>query len=369
MSLRTKMKTFIFNYALFTAFILSTALYHSVFAGDDNGTTIADLNARIDDLEQQIAEGGEKVDDANPGKRVTPEELERIKEDMRALRGTSDDMSRLRDELSLLHEDMKQLKKENADLRKQKAPKKEAPPSDMKEDASLDSVEEKPLAKKKEESWKQTPSSSSKAPASDLDDEMETESVLKILEKSAPGVGDDDAEVPPTKIKKKNNADLEVARDAATRRAEETAPRLPAGNAEAQYNQAIALHDQGAYAEATSAFDYFISTYPHDPLVPKALYWKAESCYQLKNYKDAKVFFVKSFKQNPSGPKAPDCLLKLGEVLAIQGNKNDACTAWRKLETDFTHMTPAMKTELTTLKKTYGCVKKSANAPKPDAGS
>ena len=99
------------------------------------------------------------------------------------------------------------------------------------------------------------------------------------------------------------------------------------------------------------------------------MYWKAESCLQQKNYKDAKILFVNSYKKNPKGPKAPDCLLKLGEILAIQGKKDDAHTAWRKLRKDFPHMTSEMKTELASLQKTYGIEQNSEKASKPAPGA
>ena len=52
--------------------------------------------------------------------------------------------------------------------------------------------------------------------------------------------------------------DLEEAREIATKHAEEKAPKFSAGDAEAQYNEAFALHDKGAYKEAERAFSYFI---------------------------------------------------------------------------------------------------------------
>jgi tetratricopeptide (TPR) repeat protein len=181
-----------------------------------------------------------------------------------------------------------------------------------------DSVEEKSFVKRKDNSWKQTQSSSLQAPQDDLDDE--TESVLKMLEKSAPGEeGEEAVDSAPVKGRKKN-ADSDAVRTTPTKRAEDS--------------------------------------------TAQAMYLKGVSFFQHKKYKEAKIAFVKAYKMNPKGPNAADSLLKLGEVLA-QDNKNDACTAWRKLETDFPHMSSEMKSDLTTLKKTYGCVKKTENAKKP----
>lgn len=353
MSLQTIVSPYIYRYTSLTTFILCLGISCPIFADD---TTIGDLNARIDDLEKQISEGGGKTDDANPGTRVTMEDLERLKEEVRSLRGRSEDMKSLQGELRLLQDDINQLKKENAELRAQNVSKKET--------LSSNSEEEKPAKKMKSESLKSKASASSQSIPADLEDE--TASVIQLLENSAPGVDQDGLEVRPTS-KQKKNVEVEAVREAATKHAEETAPKLPAGNAEAQYNEAFALHDKGEYKNAERAFSDFIETYPNDPLISKAMYWKAESCLQQKNYKDAKILFVNAYKKNPKGPKAPDSLLRLGEILAIQGKNSDACTAWRKLKKDFPHMTSEMKTELTALKNTYGCVLKSENAPKSAA--
>lgn len=337
MSLLIKLKPSRLTYSLLTIFFLTSAVFYPIFAGDAD-TTLGDLSARIEELENQINGKEGKTNDANPGDHVSHEDLEPLKDEIRALRDTQD---RLRDEIRILREDIKHSQKES--LRSEGTSKKSAP-------SIADPLEEKLISKRKEEPRNQTQFSSP------LEKDEETDSVLKLLEQSAPG--EDERDGPP-----KQKKELEEIRAKATKHAEETAPKLSAGNAEAQYNEAFALHDKGAYKEAERAFDYFITTYPNDPLVLKAMYWKAESCLKQGKQKEAKILFVNAYKKNPRGPKAPDCLLKLGETLAIQGKKEAACTAWRKLKTDFPHMTSEMKSELTTLKKKYGCDQNSEKAP------
>lgn len=358
--------------------LLATCLAYTPIYADDSQTInelhsqIAELRTQLGDLERQVEEGGGKTDDENPGARITKEDLERIKEDMRSLRGRSDEMNTLQDELRLLRDDIKRLKQENTELRTQKVHKKESispddedeEPTERKKKEIVKSKhfeDEEPTEKKKSETIKPKHPIAAQKASADLDDE--TESVLQLLEKSAP-VADQEGIGEASSKKQRKNTDVEAVREAATKHAEETAPNLTAGNAEAQYNEAFALYDKGAYKEAERAFSYFIKTYPSDPLVSKAMYWKAESCFQLKNYKSAKILFVNAYKKNPKGPKSADCLLKLGEILAIEGKNDDACTAWRKLKKDFPHMTSEMKTELTTLVNTYGCDLKLDDATK-----
>jgi tol-pal system protein YbgF len=330
---------------------LSPPIFYPVVADDsDVKETLGSLSARIEELENQINGQGGALDDKNPGTHVTIEDLDRLRDEIRALKdarqNSSQDISHFQEELHSLRKDIRQLQKENSALRQGGSKK-----------ATL-AVPDSPEKNERIAS-----------PTTPLEKDDETESLLKLLEQSAPaGEDDEDTKSLPRK-KHDKNKDLEAVREMATKHAEEAAPALPTGNAEAQYNEAFALHDKGAYKEAERAFNYFIKTYPNDPLVPKAMYWKAESCLKQDKYKEAKILFVTAYKKNPKGPKAPDCLLKLGEVLAIQGKTEDACTAWLKLKTDFPHMTNDMERELKALKKNYGCKKisgqTSLSTPKP----
>jgi tol-pal system protein YbgF len=357
MSLPTNVKPLSIKYFIISAFFLSTLTSCPILA-DDSSTTIGDLSARIAELEEQLGYKGDNSDDTNPGAKVSQEDLERLKDEIRALRDSqtgSGDINSLRDELRNLREDVRHLKSENTDLRQKEnsdpqsddAPKKSTP-------FIADSSEEKFIARKrKQESWNQT----QVIPSPETDEE--TESVLKLLEQSAP---EEDGEDSP--LKKKQKKSVEEIRESATRHAEETAPILSTGTAQeknslSQYNAALTLHDKGAYKEAERAFSYFAKAYPNDPLVPQAMYWKAESTMKQGNNKAAQLLFVTAYKKNPKGPKAPDCLLRLGETFALLGKKENACITWKKLEDDFPHMTKEIKTELTTLKNQYECKQKS----------
>lgn len=310
MSLPEKLTKTLYIHSLLTVFFLTSGVFCPLIA-DDASTTLGDLSARIEDLENRMNAGGENTNDANPGTQVSADDIEKIKDELRALRDSQD---RHQEDLRTLRQDIKQLK-----------------------EGKLSSQE-----------TFQEP-----APASFENDEQ-TDSLLKLLEESAPG-GEENTNF---------SNDLEKIRETATKHAEETAPKLSAGNAEAQYNEAFALYETKAYKEAERAFSYFIKTYPNDALVTKAMYWKAESCLKQGKQKEAKILFVNTYKKNPKGPKAPNCLLKLGDTLAIQGKKEDACTAWKKLEKDFPHLSHEMKGELTTLKEKYGCQQSKEKKPK-----
>jgi tol-pal system protein YbgF len=340
----------VYKYYLFPALLINLLAISPLHA-DDTTTTIGDLSARLDDLERQIGDGGGKSDDENPGSRVTKEDLERIKEDVRALRGRSDDLNSLQDELQLLRDDVKKLKHENTELRAQRV---------SKTDNSSSYSDEEPTEKKKSEPTKSKQSTAHKKTSSDL--EEETDSILQLLEKSASA--DDHEAITETSSKKRKKADIDSVRDAATKQAEDSSPTLGAGNAEALYNEAFKSYDKGSYKKAESSFTNFIKIYPDDALVSNAMYWKAECCFQQKNYKSAKILFFNAYKKNPQGPKAPDCLLRLGDILAEDGRSSDACTAWQKMSKDYPHMASETKEKLIKSSQKYGCELKLDNASK-----
>ena len=351
MSLPKQAKPLTFTYALFFAYSLSLFIFSPTFAGDSS-TTVGDLSARIDDLERQLIEGHKKTDEANPGDQVTGDDLKRLKEEIRALKSDSDERNRLREDLNALRADMRELQEENRSLKSGKSSKKSPSSEEIDDKSELNDKEVR--SKSKKPVLQRTHSSNESSGEATGDDDAEA--VLMLLEKSVSNGDEDEPQDSPGKKSKKQ---IDAVREAATKNAEDKAPSFEVGNGDAQYNEALALHNKGSYKKAEKVFSEFIKAHPNDPLVTKAMFWKADSCLHQKNYKDAKILLVNAYKKNPKGPKAPDCLLKLGEILAIQGKKEDARTAWKKLKLDYPHMTSELKAELASLQKTYGVDQKS----------
>jgi tol-pal system protein YbgF len=96
-------------------------------------------------------------------------------------------------------------------------------------------------------------------------------------------------------------------------------------SARAHYNYAFTLLNQGKFADARTALQSFIQSYPKDPLVGNAHYWVGETYYADRNFAEAAVQFRKGYEANTKGPKAPDNLYKLGTSLASLGKTQEAC--------------------------------------------
>lgn len=101
------------------------------------------------------------------------------------------------------------------------------------------------------------------------------------------------------------------------------------------YETAFAKLKNGRYAEAEKSFRAFITQHPDHHLISNARYWLGETFYVRKDYEQAARAFARGYKENPSGAKAPDNLLKLGLSLDGLENRDDACVALIQLTQKF----------------------------------
>ena len=102
-----------------------------------------------------------------------------------------------------------------------------------------------------------------------------------------------------------------------------------------EYETAFSKLKDGQYEEAEKAFRSFISENPEHRLVSNARYWLGETFYVREDFEQAARAFARGYKENPSGAKAPDNLLKLGLALDGLGNRDDACVALIQLTQKF----------------------------------
>jgi tol-pal system protein YbgF len=79
------------------------------------------------------------------------------------------------------------------------------------------------------------------------------------------------------------------------------------------------------YALADQGFRTFIKKYPGDGRVADANYWLGETLFQRQKYRDAAELFLTVTRDYGTAAKAPDALLRLGQSLAMLGEKDAAC--------------------------------------------
>ena len=135
-----------------------------------------------------------------------------------------------------------------------------------------------------------------------------------------------------------------------------TAPSdLPSGSAQEQYNFAFGLLRRADYANAEKALKSFLQRYPNDDLAGNAQYWLGETYYVRKDYENAATAFALGYQKYPKNGKAPDNLLKLGMSLGNLGKKQEACSAFARLDRDFPTAPPNVKDRETNERQQVGC--------------
>lgn len=131
--------------------------------------------------------------------------------------------------------------------------------------------------------------------------------------------------------------------------------KLPAGTPQERYNYAYKLLVQSDYADAESAFREFLSAHPQDALAGNAQYWLGETYYVRGQYEPAAQAFLQGYQGYPKGAKAPDSLLKLGMSLAAMKKNPEACAALGQLSKDFPQAPTHVKDAATRERGKIGC--------------
>lgn len=90
------------------------------------------------------------------------------------------------------------------------------------------------------------------------------------------------------------------------------------------YKDAMAMYDEGRYAEAEQAFAAIVGSHPNHDYADNALYWQGEAAYDQAHYADALAAFTKVVEKYGGGGKAPDALLKIGLCYGRLGDDANA---------------------------------------------
>jgi tol-pal system protein YbgF len=89
------------------------------------------------------------------------------------------------------------------------------------------------------------------------------------------------------------------------------------------------------FGPAEAEFRLFLSRYGEHPLAGDAQYWLGETYYARSDYKQAAQTFLKGYRSDPKGRKAPDSLFKLAMSLQKLGQKPQACGTFAEVAKEF----------------------------------
>jgi tol-pal system protein YbgF len=114
-------------------------------------------------------------------------------------------------------------------------------------------------------------------------------------------------------------------------------------NPEAFYRQGYGHVLNGDYNLAEGVFRAFLELYPNDPLTPDARFWLAESVRGQGRLEEAVEVFIAVRRDYPKSQKAPETLLKIGEIMADLGDRDVACVTFDDAITSYPAMSDTVR--------------------------
>lgn len=124
--------------------------------------------------------------------------------------------------------------------------------------------------------------------------------------------------------------------------ATETDPVAPAADApemamqeQADFDRAKEVLGQGSFQAAADLFAAYAQSYPGGPLTQEAQVLRGDALRQTGDTANAARSYLDAFSGQPSGSKAPEALLKLGQALGDLGQTPEACVTLTEVGTRF----------------------------------
>lgn len=109
------------------------------------------------------------------------------------------------------------------------------------------------------------------------------------------------------------------------------------------------------YGAAEAGFRQFLQSHPNDANASSAQYWLGESHFHRGQFREAATAYLKGYRKNRGGSKAPDSLLKLGMSLHKLGEKDAACATLSELASKFPSAPPHVKQNAAAELRRVGC--------------
>jgi tol-pal system protein YbgF len=108
---------------------------------------------------------------------------------------------------------------------------------------------------------------------------------------------------------------------------------MPAGDpGEDAYTQGFHLWEAGQYDQAIAQLKAFVAAYPKHRRASYANNLVGRSLLTKGDAQGAAQVFLANYRANPSGERAPDSLLYLGQALVQLGQPGQACKAYQEID-------------------------------------
>lgn len=122
-----------------------------------------------------------------------------------------------------------------------------------------------------------------------------------------------------------------------------TASTVP-GLGQTDYQRAFDLLQQGKYGTAASSLQAFIKKYPQSSLVVDAYYWLGQAQYVL-GQNGAAIKSLEAASHYTQSSKAPDALLRMGQIYEAIGQPAKARATFRRLLKQYPSTPAAQKAQ------------------------
>lgn len=102
----------------------------------------------------------------------------------------------------------------------------------------------------------------------------------------------------------------------------------------------------GDYQMAEGIFRSFIEGFPNDALTPDARFWLAESVRGQGRLEEAAEIFIGVRQDYPQSQKAPETLLKIGQIMYDLGDRDVACVTFQDAENSYPNMSDSVRARI-----------------------
>lgn len=115
---------------------------------------------------------------------------------------------------------------------------------------------------------------------------------------------------------------------------------------EAYYREGYRLVLDGDYSVAEDIFRSFVELFPNDPLQADARFWLAESVRAQGRLQEAAESFIALRRDHPDMRKAPETMLKIGQIMYELGDRDVACVTYADAEANYPGMSDAVRSHI-----------------------
>lgn len=129
----------------------------------------------------------------------------------------------------------------------------------------------------------------------------------------------------------------------------------PTGGAAALYEEGMDLLSRAQYQPALAIFQQIIQQYPDTEQGQQARFWSADIEFVLKNFPVAARGYAEMLKADPTSPRAPDAMLKLGLSLLQMGQTTEGCTTLAALPQQYPNAGDTIKQRARREAQRAGC--------------